>query len=123
MDNQLSKFDNNRILEIIKTMPNLTDDDRRDLQRKMAADDIELRKQALEKLSKSQLAQHDLISIMGELTALNKRGLYIRSKQTVETGSGKFEIEVRGGDTKLIVPILIIVGIVTLVALFLIFGG
>lgn len=122
MDNQLSKFENNRILEIIKTMPDLTNEDRRDLQLKMASDDVELRKQALEKLTKSQLAQHDLVTIMGELTALNKKGMYIKSKQTVETGSGKFEIEVKGGDTKLIVPVLIIVGIVLLVALFLIFG-
>jgi hypothetical protein len=122
MDNQLSKFENNRILEIIKTMPDLTDEDRRDLQFKMASDDVELKKQALKKLTKSQLAQHDLATIMGELTALNKKGMYIKSKQTVETGSGKFEIEVKGGDTKLIVPVLIIVGIVLLVALFLVFG-
>ncbi len=122
MDNQLSKFENNRILDIIKTMPDLTDEDRRDLQLKMASDDVELRKQALEKLTKSQLAQHDLVTIMGELTALNKKGMYIKSKQTVETGSGKFEIEVKGGDTKLIVPVLIVVGIVILIALFFMFG-
>ncbi len=122
MDNQLSKFENNRILEIIKSMPDLTDEDRRDLQKKMASDDVELRKQALEKLTKSQLAQHDLVTIMGELTALNKKGMYIKSKQTVETGSGKFEIEVKGGDTKLIVPVTIVIGIVILIALFFMFG-
>lgn len=122
MDNQLSKFENNRILEIIKTMPDLTDEDRRDLQMQMASDDVELRKKALDKLTKSQLAQHDLVTIMGELTALNKQGMYIKSKQTVETGSGKFEIEVKGGDTKLIVPVLIVIGIVILIGLFFMFG-
>ena len=122
MDNQLSKFENNHILEIIKKMPDLTDEDRRNLQFKMTSDDVELRKQAIEKITKSKLAQHDLVSLMGDLTDLNKKGMYIKSKQTFETGSGKFEIEVKGGDTKLIVPVLIVVGIVILIALFFMFG-
>ena len=122
MDNQLSKFENNRILEIIKAMPDLTDQDRRDLQLKIASNDVELQRQVLEKLAKSQLAQHDLATIMGELAALNKKGMYIKSKQTLETGSGKFEIEVKGGDAKLIIPVLIIIGIVILIALFFMLG-
>lgn len=122
MENQLSNFENNKILNIIKTMPNLSDKDKRNLELKMASDDIELRKQVMEKMTKSQIAEHDLVTIMNELAALNKKGMYIKSKQTIETGSGKFEIEVKGGDTKLIVPIVIVVGIVILVALFFLIG-
>jgi hypothetical protein len=75
----------------------------------------------LEKITQSQIAQHDLMVIMGELTALNKQGMYVKSKQTIKTGSGTFEIEMKGGDTKLIIPVLVILGVVIIAALVIIF--
>ena len=119
--NQLSRLDNTKILDIIVNIPNLTDEDRHELSKRVASDDIEIRKGALEKLTQSQIAQHDLMTIMGELSALNKQGMYVKSKQTIKTGSGQFEIEMKGGDTKLIIPVLIIVGIVIIAALVIVF--
>ena len=87
----------------------------------MASDDVEIRKGALEKITQSQIAQHDLMAIMGELTALNKQGMYVKSKQTIKTGSGTFEIEMKGGDTKLIIPVLVILGVVVIAALVIVF--
>jgi len=81
----------------------------------------EIRKGALEKITQSQIAQHDLMAIMGELTALNKQGRYVKSKQTIKTGSGTFEIEVKGGDTNLIIPVLVILGVVIIAALVIVF--
>ena len=88
---------------------------------RVASDDVEIRRGALEKMTQSQIAQHDLMAIMGELTALNKQGMYVKSKQTITTGSGKFEIELKGGDTKLIIPVLVILGVVIIAVLVILF--
>ena len=69
----------------------------------------------------SQIAQNDLVTIMGELSALNKQGMYVKSKQTIKTGSGTFEIESKGGDTKLIIPVMVIVAIVVIALLVIMF--
>jgi uncharacterized membrane protein len=120
-NNQLARLDNTKIIDIITKIPNLTDNDRHELSLRVASDDVEIRKGALEKITQSQIAQHDLMAIMGELTALNKQGMYVKSKQTIKTGSGTFEIEMKGGDTKLIIPVLIILGVVVIAALVIVF--
>jgi hypothetical protein len=120
-NNQLTRLDNTKIIDIITKIPNLTDDDRHELSLRVASDDVEIRKGALEKITQSQIAQHDLMAIMGELTALNKQGMYVKSKQTIKTGSGTFEIEMKGGDTKLIIPVLVILGVVIIAALVIVF--
>jgi hypothetical protein len=120
-NNQLTKLDNTKIIDIITKIPNLTDNDRHELSLRVASDDVEIRKGALEKITQSQIAQHDLMAIMGELTALNKQGMYVKSKQTIKTGSGTFEIEMKGGDTKLIIPVLVILGVVIIAALVIVF--
>jgi uncharacterized membrane protein len=120
-NNQLARLDNTKIIDIITKIPNLTDNDRHELSLRVASDDVEIRKGALEKITQSQIAQHDLMAIMGELTALNKQGMYVKSKQTIKTGSGTFEIEMKGGDTKLIIPVLIILGVVIIAALVIVF--
>ena len=120
-NNQLSRLDNAKIIDIITNIPNLTDNDRHELSLRVASDDVEIRKGALEKITQSQIAQHDLMSIMGELTAMSKQGMYVKSKQTIKTGSGTFEIEMKGGDTKLIIPVLIILGVVIIAVLVIVF--
>lgn len=120
-NNQLARLDNTKIIDIITKIPNLTDNDRHELSLRVASDDVEIRKGALEKITQSQIAQHDLMAIMGELTALNKQGMYVKSKQTIKTGSGTFEIEMKGGDTKLIIPVLVILGVVIIAALVIVF--
>ncbi len=120
-NNQLARLDNTKIIDIITKIPNLTEDDRHELSLRVASDDVEIRKGALEKITQSQIAQHDLMAIMDELTALNKQGMYVKSKQTIKTGSGTFEIEMKGGDTKLIIPVLVILGIVIIAALVIVF--
>ncbi len=120
-NNQLARLDNTKIIDVITKIPNLTDYDRRELSLRVASDDVEIRKGALEKITQSQIAQHDLMAIMGELTALNKQGMYVKSKQTIKTGSGTFEIEMKGGDTKLIIPVLVILGVVIIAALVIVF--
>ena len=120
-NSQLARLDNVNIIDIITKIPNLTDEDRHELSKRVASDDVEIRKGALEKITQSQIAQHDLMAILGELTVMSKQGMYIKSKQTVKTGSGQFEIEMKGGDTKLIIPVLVIVGVIVIAVLIIIF--
>ena len=120
-NNQLTKLDHDKILSIISTIPHLTDQDRNELSKRIASDDIDIRKSAFERLATSQIAQNDLIVVQDEIAALNKKGMYIKAKQTIKTGSGQVEIEMKGGDTKLIIPVLVIVGIVVIAALVIVF--
>jgi hypothetical protein len=124
MDNnnqQLARFDNTKFIDIINRIPNLTEEDKHMLALRVASDDAEIRKIALQKIEKSLSAQNDLNMLMDLQAMLNKQGMYMKSKQTIETASGKFEIEMKGGDTKLIIPVLIILGIVVIAALVIIF--
>ena len=119
---QLAKLDNNQILSLIESMPNLNEEDKQQLQLQIMSDNLELRKTAMDKLLKSQQAQADISDVMNQILEAPKQGVYINAKQTAETGSGKVEIEVKGGDTKFIVPVLTILAIVALVVLFIVFG-
>ncbi len=120
-NNQLARLENTKILEIISQMTSLSDQDRNQLSLRLLSDDLDIRRQAMEKIMQSQIAQNDLATIMGELSALNKQGMYVKSKQIIKTGSGTFEIESKGGDTKLIVPVLAIIAIVTIALLVIMF--
>lgn len=119
--NQLARLENTKILEVINKMPNLSEADKNQLSLRIVSDDLEVRKSAMEKIMQSQIAQNDLVTIMGELSALNKQGMYVKSKQTIKTGSGTFEIESKGGDTKLIIPVLVILAIVIIAVLIIMF--
>lgn len=120
-NNQLAKFNNKQILDIISGIPNLTDEDRHKLAVQIASDDVEIRKEAISKMVDSNQAYEDLNRILGELSALRKEGLYMTGKKTMKTGSGTFEFEVKGGDTRLIIPVLVVIGIVAIAALAIIF--
>lgn len=120
-NNQLAKIDSMHMLDIIAKIPNLNEEDKHQLSLKIASDDIEIRKGALEKMTQSGIAHSDLVAIMGELSALNKEGMYVKSKQVIKTGSGTFEIESKGGDTKLIIPVMIIIGIVIIAVTLILF--
>ena len=59
------------------------------------------------------------LDYIGKLETENKM---INVKRTYETGSGKMEISIRGGDRKLIIPVLIIISIVIIAALVIVFS-
>lgn len=121
INSQLARLDQNKLIEIIKTIPHLTDKDRNELIKQIASDDIEIRKSALGKMVQSEIALADLNAVQSIISNINKKGMYAVSKQTIKTGSGQLEIEMKGGDTKLIIPVLIIIGIVIIAALAIVF--
>jgi len=47
--------------------------------------------------------------------------MYATTKLEAKTGSGKIEMQFKGGDTKLIIPVLIIVAIVIIASLVIVF--
>lgn len=120
-NNQLARIDDTKIIDIITRIPHITEEDKRELCKKIASDSVEIRNNALQKIQKTVDAQNDLNVLLDFQSALNKQGMYMKSKQTVETASGKFEIEMKGGDAKLIIPVLVIVGIVIIAALIIVF--
>jgi chromosome condensin MukBEF ATPase and DNA-binding subunit MukB len=120
-NNQLARLDSVKFVEIISNMPNLTEKDRNEIARQIASDDVELRKNAIDKMEKSMRAQGDMENLIYFQQALSKEGLYMTNKQTFETGSGRMEIQIKGGDRKLIIPVLIIVGVVIIAALVIVF--
>ncbi len=119
--NQLARLDNSTILEVVAKMQTLSETEKKELQLRILSDDLEIRKSALEKLRQSERAYDDFVTIMGEVSALNKKGMYIKTKQTIKTGSGTFEIESKGGDTKLIIPVLVILAIVIIAVVIIMF--
>lgn len=82
---------------------------------------VDTEKMKDEKVIKSKVAEHDLKihkDYLDELTA-DKR--FYKTTQQVETGSGKIEINVKGGDTKFIVPIITVLGIIIVIILAIMF--
>ena len=120
-NNQLTKFEGTNIVETINRIPSLTEDEKRQLMYQIASDDVELRRQAKERLDKSELAVREVHAVMNQVENVNKKGMYMTGKHTVETGSGKFQYEMKGGDGKLIVPVLVIVSITIIAALVIVF--
>ena len=120
-NNQLARLDSVKFVEIISNVPNLTDKDRNDLARQIVSDDIELRKKAIDKMEKSMRAQGDMDNLIYFQQALSKEGLYMTNRQTFETGSGRMEVQIKGGDRKLIIPVLVILGVVVIAALLIVF--
>jgi hypothetical protein len=120
-NNQLSRLDSGKFAEIISNIPNLQEKDKNELARQIASDDVELRKIAIEKMEKSMRAQGDMDNLIYFQQALSKEGLYMTNKQTFETGSGRMEIQIKGGDRKLIIPVLVILGVVIIAALVIVF--
>jgi len=120
-NNQLAKLDNDKILALIESMPNLKEEDKQNLQLQIMSDNLELRNKAIDMMMQSQQAQDDISKVMVQILEAPKKGAYINAKQTAKTGSGKVEIEVKGGDTKFIVPVLTIIAVVVIIVLFIIF--
>ena len=96
----------------------LSEAERTEIQKKLKEQDLEIRGEILRKYGKSKLAEHDLAVGIDTVQRLdNERKIYSKP-MSGETGSGKYDLHVRGGDTKFIVPILVVIGATIVGALF-----
>lgn len=82
--------------------------------------DLELRRVMQERLGKSQIAEQDLHVAINMIEMLQDERKVFSHTAKGETGSGTYELRVRGGDTKFIGSIALAVIAVALVVLVLI---
>jgi len=122
-NNPLVKLDQGKqLLDAIRTS-NLPELQKQTLEAQLLSNEAAVRNAALVKLADSGIAQVDIGHFLGELAAINKKGMYATAKLEAKTGSGKVEMQFKGGDTKLIVPVLAIVAIIVIAILIIMSMG
>lgn len=82
---------------------------------------LDIDKMKQEKVLISRVAEHDLKVGQDNLSGLEAKNRYYTHKQSVETGSGRIDINVKGGDTKFIIPIVAVIGIIAIIILAIVF--
>jgi len=81
---------------------------------KMAENRIELQTEAQRRLMKSKNAESDLAMMTEKVQDLDHERKIYSVHEKLETGSGSIEVKIKGGDTKFLVPILIVIGCIIL---------
>ncbi len=92
----------------------LTKEEQLNVLKKIQAQDIEIRGELLRKVGDSKIAEHDLAVGIDAVQKLDDEGKIYSETIKTKTGSGTTEVTIRGGDTKFIVPILVIIGVIIL---------
>lgn len=92
----------------------LTEAEKRDVMMRLVDQDVELRRELLAKLGKSKIAEHDLLVAIEAVRRLDHERKIYSKKMKGETGSGTYELQIRGGDTRFIVPVLVVIGVIIL---------
>lgn len=118
-NSKLQKFDLEALPSFFK---DLTEEQQRNYLEKLAADNAELKKYIGEKLADSKMAERDMVTDIEFLKQIETDNKVINVKREYQTGSGKMELNIKGGDKKLIIPILVVVGIIVIAAMFILFG-
>lgn len=92
----------------------LSEDEKRSVIKKLQDQDIEIRGELLRKLQKSKVAEHDLAVGIDAVQKLDHERKIYSKHMKGETGSGTYDLHIRGGDTKFIVPVLVVIGVIIL---------
>ncbi|MCB9858792.1 MAG: hypothetical protein H6818_24190 [Phycisphaerales bacterium] len=92
----------------------LPEEDRRVILRDLAAKQAEVLVDTTRAVRKSQIAENDLHVHNENVARLDHEKKIYSSKISAETGSGRIDMQVRGGDTRFVVPILVVVGVILL---------
>lgn len=105
-------------LDITSKLPTgfgaLSEEEQRSIIKKLQDQDIEIRGELLRKYGKSELAEHDLAVGIDAVEKLDHERKIYSKHMKGETGSGTYDLHIRGGDTKFIVPILVVIGVIVL---------
>jgi hypothetical protein len=117
-ENKLNRFNPDNLPAYFNQ---LTEEQQNAYLEKLASDNAELIKYATKKVADSKTAEHDMSMDLDYIGKLDSENKMINIKRTYETGSGKMEINIKGGDRKLIIPILVILGVLFIAALVIIF--
>jgi len=117
-DNKLSRFNPENLPSYFGQ---LSEDQQKFYLEKLAADNADLIKYASKKVADSKTAEHDMAMDLDYIGKLETENKMINIKRTYETGSGRMEINIKGGDRKLIIPMVVIIGIIIIAALIIVF--
>jgi hypothetical protein len=77
---------------------------------KKLENDIALDKIKKQKVLQSKVAEHDMAVAHEHTRALDANRKFYTVTQKFETGSGRVEVKIRGGDAKFIIPIVLTLG-------------
>lgn len=113
-------------LQKIEFMPNLpvgfdqlSDEEKLKIVRRIQEQDLEVRQEVMRKIGKSKIAENDLYTAIDVIQQMDQERKIYTHQSKGETGSGTYDLKVRGGDTKFIVPILVVIGVIILALILL----
>jgi len=118
-NNKLQKFDLDSLPAFFK---DLTEEQQKMYLEKLANDNADLKKYANEKIIDSKVAERDMVTDLEFLKQIETENKVINVKREYQTGSGKMELNIKGGDKKFIIPILVVLGIILIAVLVILFG-
>ncbi len=110
-NNSIIKQDNNKLIETIASM-NISEKEKQELTYQLISNDVDLIKNAKQKITDSWIAQWDISNFLNELAWLSQKGMYATSTLEAKTWSWKITMQFKGWDTKLIIPVLVIIWVV-----------
>jgi len=99
----------------------LSAEKREELDGRLQEQNLELREELSRRVIKSRNAESDMATTLDQVAALDSENKLYVVDEEFETGSGKVKVKIRGGDTKFIVPILVVIGC-TILGIVLIFA-
>jgi len=104
----LQRYDGDKLPAGFEQLP---PEERQELIKRLAEQDLELRREAQEKLTKSRIAEHDVAVTIDGLQRLDHERKIYTEHVKGETGSGTYDLKVKGGDIRFIVPVLVVLGV------------
>jgi len=118
-NNKLQKFDLEALPSFFK---DLNDEQKKIYLEKLAMDNADLKKYVGEKIADSKIAEGDMVRDIEFLKRIETENKVINVKRDYQTGSGKLELNIKSGDKKFIIPVLVVLGIILIAVLFIMFG-
>ena len=111
-DNSLQRF-NPQNFE--PDLSNLPPEKQLEIRTKMATEEADIRARILKKVGDSTVAEHDMKLVIDQVESLDAEGKMYNVKQSIETGSGKVDVGIRGG--RYLIPVITIIAFAILMAL------
>ncbi len=118
-NNKLQKFDLEALPSFFK---DLNEEQQKVYLEKLAMDNADLKKYVGEKIADSKIAEGDMVRDIEFLKRIETENKVINVKRDYQTGSGKLELNIKGGDKKFIIPVLVVLGIILIAVLLIMFG-
>lgn len=120
----LQKVDPRQVEQLLPVdLSGLPEEKKQELMAKMAENRIDLQTEAQKRLMKSKNAESDLAMMTEKVQELDHERKIYSVHEKLETGSGNIDVKIKGGDTKFLVPILIVIGCIILGLVLLLSGN